>query len=242
MEKIAHKTVLIGAGKGGVGKSTLTLNLAIACAKKGLQVGVLDADLYGPSIPLMMGLRTLSPPTTPDGQVSPFFKFGIHTLSLGFFMEEERSMLWRGPMLHSLLEKLITQVNWPPLDLLLIDLPPGTGDVPLSLPKLLSIDGSVVITTPQQVAFLDVIKATNAFKQLSIPTFGLIENMVGLPFGKTQGAAYAKQLSLPFLGSIPLDTNLCSSADLGVPYAFSAPEDKFFAPLAEKLLLEYVSL
>ena len=240
MQKISKKTILVGAGKGGVGKSTLTVNLAIAMAGLGLSVGILDADLYGPSVPIMMGLRNLSPRVREDGSVIPFTKFGVQIISMGFFLEEARSIVWRGPMLHSMLERLINQVHWPSLDYLFIDLPPGTGDIPLSLQQLLTVDGSIVITTPQEVAFVDVIKAVNAFDQLKIPTLGLIENMVGFPFGESQGALYASRLSVPFLGSLPIHDKICKAGDCGIPYAFTETHEKlFFAPLAHNLCHHY---
>lgn len=233
MRKIAERTLLIGAGKGGVGKSTLAVNLAVALAAKGKRVGVLDADLYGPSLPIMMGLRNLSPRAHQDQRILPFIKFGVHVISLGFFLEEAHSVVWRGPMLHAMLEKLITQVAWPTLDYLLIDLPPGTGDVPLSLSKLLTIDGSLVVTTPQEVSFLDVAKAVHAFELLKISTLGLIENMVGSPFGASRGQGFAERLLLPFLGAIPLNEFICRGGDEGVPFAFTETHEKIFAPLAD---------
>lgn len=239
MKRLAERTLLIGAGKGGVGKSTLTLNLAVAMASKKLRVGILDADLYGPSLPIMTGLRNLSPPQGTEGSVIPFAKFGLALISLGFFMEEGRSIVWRGPMLHAMLDKLICQVQWPQLDYLFVDLPPGTGDVPLSLTKLLAIDGSIVVTTPQEVSFLDVAKATCAFGLLKIPVLGLIENMVGPPFGKSRGKLFAERLSTPFLGSVPLETKICNSGDCGIPFAFSEVGEQLFAPLADNLHHQY---
>jgi len=239
VKRLADKTILIGAGKGGVGKSTLTLNLAVALAAKNLRVGILDADLYGPSLPIMTGLRNLSPPQVPDGIVSPFLKFGISLISLGFFMEEARSIVWRGPMLHAMLDKLICQVQWPPLDYLFVDLPPGTGDAPLSLSKLLKIDGSLVVTTPQEVAFLDVAKATHAFSLLQVPVLGLVENMVGFPFGESRGKIFSERLTIPFLGSIPLNSKISTSGDSGIPFAFSETNEQVFASLADKLHDQY---
>jgi ATP-binding protein involved in chromosome partitioning len=227
MKIIAEKTVVIGAGKGGVGKSTVTVNLACALAERGLRVGLLDADLYGPSIPIMLGLRQLSPRTQAEGKTIPFAKFGVHTISLGFFLEESRSILWRGPMLHQMLQKMIDEVAWPPLDLLLIDLPPGTGDVPLSLKQLLNLTGALVVTTPQLVALQDVIKAINAFDQLDIPLLGVIENFSGYdapdgkrytPFGEGLGERLAKNLAVPCLGKISLQEKIREGGDNGIPH------------------------
>jgi ATP-binding protein involved in chromosome partitioning len=225
----------VGAGKGGVGKSTVTLNLAITIASWGFHVGVLDADLYGPSLPMMMGLRNLPPPKTQEGKITPFTKFGIQALSMGFFLEEERSIVWRGPMLHKMLERMLGEIHWPPLDYLFIDLPPGTGDVPLSLSLLIPFAKSLVVTTPQELAFIDVIKAVDAFKQMGIPCCGLIENMVGSPFGSSRGQNFATRLSIPFLGTIFLDEKICLSGDQGIPHAVT---DSHFAPLAKTLLAQ----
>lgn len=230
---------MIGAGKGGVGKSTLTLNLALSLAARGYGIGVLDADLYGPSLPMMIGARELSPQVTENKIVKPFEKFGIHFISLGFFLEESRSIVWRGPMLHAMLDKLLTQVAWPKLDFFLIDLPPGTGDIPISLQKLAKIDGSLVITTPQEIAFLDVRKAVHAFDLLNIPTLGLIENMVGTFFGQGRGHEFAARLQTEFLGSIPMEAKISKSCDLGIPFCFYAENQVIFKPLVDNLLTRY---
>lgn len=218
-QTIAKKTILIGAGKGGVGKSTVSVNLAVALAEKGLKVGLLDADLYGPSIPIMMGLRQLSPQQEGE-KIVPFHKFGVHTISLGFFLDEERSVLWRGPMLHKMLAQMITGVAWPQLDILIVDLPPGTGDVPLSLAKLLNISGAIVVTTPQEVAIRDVVKALHAFEQLKIPLLGYVENLaLDRPIA----------LDLPCLAKISYTRELQMGGDEGRPYP------KPFAQLAAAL-------
>lgn len=201
-----------------MGKSTVAVNLSISLAKQGLSVGLLDADVYGPSIPIMLGLRRLSPRSinSTDGtsKLLPFTKFGIKSMSIGFFIEEAQAVLWRGPMLHNALQKMIEDIEWGDLDVLLIDLPPGTGDVPISLSKLLKIDGALVVCTPQEVAMLDAIKAINAFNLLDIPLLGVIENMAGFTvpgtddtydiFGKGKAAELANKFNTPLLGSIPL--------------------------------------
>lgn len=232
-KKLAQTTLLVGSGKGGVGKSTVSVNLAVAMAALGAKVGLLDADLYGPSLPIMLGLRRLTPHTeiTSDGkeQIHPFYKFGIKALSIGFFVEEARSVLFRGPLLHGTLEKMINDVEWGDLDILLIDLPPGTGDIPLSLSSLLHIDGSIIVTTPQEVAVLDALKAINAFYYLSIPVLGVVENMAGFTppgsdqtfhiFGQGKAKELADKFSIPLIGSIPLNLKIREGGDEGAPSA-----------------------
>lgn len=231
---MSQKTLFIGSGKGGVGKSTVAVNLAIALAKQGFSVGLMDADLYGPSIPIMLGLRRLTPRSrkTPDGQemIIPFSKFGIKAMSIGFFIEEARAVVWRGPVLHTTLQKMVASVEWGPLDYLLIDLPPGTGDVPISLAQLCPIDGALVVCTPQEVAMLDAVKAINAFHQLQIPLWGVIENMAGFTvpgteetyhiFGQGKAEELANKFETPLLGSIPLLPALRRGGDEGYPAAF----------------------
>lgn len=229
-----NKIFMVGSGKGGVGKSTIAINLAIALSKKQLRVGVLDADLYGPSIPIMLGLRQLSPriqrSQNGEEKAIPFTKFGIQAISIGFFLEEARSVVWRGPMLHGALEKMIAHVAWGDLDCLLIDLPPGTGDIPLSLSQLLPIHGAFVVCTPQEAAMVDAVKAINAFHQLNIPLLGVIENMAGFTiperqetyhiFGEGKGRELALRFQTRFLGSIPLIPEIRIGGDEGYPAAF----------------------
>lgn len=253
MQQLSKQTLLVGSGKGGVGKSTVSINLAIALSQAGLKVGVLDADIYGPSLPIMLGLRRLSPRIQETGpgteKVIPFFKFGIKAMSVGFFIEEARSVVWRGPMLHGILLKMLSDVDWGELDLLLIDLPPGTGDVPLSLAKLLKVDGALVVTTPQEVAMLDAIKAINAFDQLGISLIGVIENMAGFTipetgqvyhiFGQGKAEELAVRFGVPLLGSIPLITAIRRGGDEGFPAACHQGDDetgRFYHELAENLM------
>ena len=234
------KIIAIGSGKGGVGKSTVTANIAMSLAKKGKSVGLIDADLYGPSIPLMFGLRDLSPQEI-NGQVIPITKFGVQLISIGFFLEEARSIVWRGPMLHGALEKMIKQVAWGELDYLLIDLPPGTGDIPISLSKLLKIDGGIIVTTPQECAILDAIKAIHSFDQLNIPLLGIIENMAGFKapdtglihhiFGEGKAEELAHRIGAPLLGSLPLLPEIRLASDEGRP-----AHEADFTSIAQKLL------
>ncbi len=228
------KIVFIGSGKGGVGKSTIAVNLAIALSHHtGLEVGLLDADLYGPSLPIMLGLRNMNPRllNSPTGEekVAPFYKFGIKIQSIGFFLEEARSLAWRGPMLHGALEKMLKETFWGNLDYLLIDLPPGTGDIPISLTQLLNVQGAIVVTTPQEVAILDAIKAINSFYQLQVPLLGVIENMAGFTvpetgktysiFGEGKGEELARRFQVPLLGRVPLIEEIRIGGDDGYPSA-----------------------
>jgi ATP-binding protein involved in chromosome partitioning len=252
-KKIASYTVLVGSGKGGVGKSTVALNLAVALAKNKLRVTLLDADVYGPSIPIMTGLRRLSPTITythdEQTRIIPFQKFGISIISMGFFIEEAQAVTWRGPMLHGSLQKLVTEVEWGQPDILVIDLPPGTGDIPISLAQLLHIDGALVVTTPQEVAMLDAIKAINTFDILNIPLIGIIENMAGFTIPETQttyhifGQGKAQELAHRFntilLGSIPLIPEIRKGSDEGIPAAFHQGDQnagKYFKEIANHFL------
>lgn len=225
------KTIVVGSGKGGVGKSTVCVNIAVALAQQGLRVGLIDADIYGPSIPIMLGLRRMPPRTIAgdDGRevVIPFQKFGIQCISIGFFVDEAQSVLWRGPVLHTALQKMVRAVEWGPLDVLLVDLPPGTGDVPISLSQLLNIDGAVVVTTPQEVALVDVLKAVNSFDQLQIPLMGIVVNMTGDIFGASNGESLAQRLNTAHLGSIPLDPIICRCGDEGIPFAYQHHESNY---------------
>lgn len=228
-----NKGLFVGSGKGGVGKSTISINLAIALAQQGLKIGLLDADLYGPSIPIMCGLRRLSPRVErlPNGdeRIMPLTKFGIQIISLGFFIEEARSIIWRGPMLHGALQKMIQGVHWGELDLLVVDLPPGTGDILLSLSQFFNSAGGLIVCTPQEVAMLDAIKAINAFEQLDIPLWGVVENMAGFHVPETNqvyhifGQGKSQELALRFdtqvLMSLPLIPEIRQGGDEGVPSA-----------------------
>lgn len=227
------KVIFIGSGKGGVGKSTIAVNLAVALAHQGQKIGLLDADVYGPSIPIMFGLRRLSPrlERLPSGEekVIPFTKFGVQVISLGFFIEEACSIIWRGPMLHGTLQKMLQNVAWGELDLLIVDLPPGTGDILISLTQLLKVEGALVVCTPQEVAMLDAIKAINAFDQLDIPLWGIVENMAGFQVPETEqvyhifGQGKAQELATRFqtkvLASIPLVSSIREGGDEGIPCA-----------------------
>lgn len=214
--------ISVGSGKGGVGKSTIAACLTYGLKNFGAKVGLLDADVYGPSIPHMLGAS--GPPgvierKSPDGQVVqrmvPQERDGIQLMSMGFLVKEEQAVIWRGPMLHKALQQFLQQTEWEDLDYLVIDLPPGTGDVSLTLSQLLGLTGAVVVCTPQKVAQLDAVKAIAMFRQLNIPVLGVVENMAGDVFGRGGAKAMAEQHKVPFLGEVPIETLIRVKGDEG---------------------------
>lgn len=214
--------VSVGSGKGGVGKSTTAACLAYGLQHYGAKVGLLDADVYGPSIPHMLGAS--GPPgvverKAPDGSVFqrmvPLERDGIQLMSMGFLVKEEQAVIWRGPMLHKALQQFLQQTEWDELDYLIIDLPPGTGDVSLTLSQLLGLSGAVVVCTPQKVARLDAVKAIAMFRQLNIPILGVVENMAGDVFGRGGAKEMARQQNVPFLGEIPIEASIRVKGDEG---------------------------
>ncbi|WP_347268280.1 Mrp/NBP35 family ATP-binding protein [Paracoccus sp. (in: a-proteobacteria)] len=241
------RILAIGSGKGGVGKSTLTANLAVALARAGRRVGLLDADIHGPSQPRMLGLTGQRPRT--EGQlIEPLHAHGVTVMSLGLMMNEGEAVVWRGPMLMGALQQLLGQVKWGELDVLLVDLPPGTGDVQLSLCQKAHVTGAIIVSTPQDVALIDARRAIDMFGKLKTPVLGLVENMSSYVcpncgheahlFGHGGVAAEAKALDLPFLGEIPLTLELRVSGDAGTPVAAGeGPVSAAFARLAERLVL-----
>ncbi|MCC7247930.1 MAG: iron-sulfur cluster carrier protein ApbC [Lysobacter sp.] len=230
--------VAIGSGKGGVGKSTTAVNLALALADTGLRIGVLDADIYGPSIPTMLGLS--GRPDSPDGKsIVPMQAHGVQTMSIGFLVEQDTPMIWRGPMATSALTQLLGDTLWggsgdEPLDVLIVDLPPGTGDIQLTLAQKIPVAGAVIVTTPQEVATLDARKALKMFEKVQVPVLGLIENMaqhvcsncghVEHLFGSGGAALMAAQYGVPVLGSLPLEIAIREQGDIGVPVVRAAPD------------------
>lgn len=225
--------IAVASGKGGVGKSTITVNLAIALAKTGASVGLLDADIYGPSIPLMMGCVG-ERPLTRESRIMPIERFGVKLMSLGFLLEEGQAVLWRGPMVAGTVKQLLSDVNWGRLDYLLVDLPPGTGDAPMSLAQLVPLTGVVIVTTPHNVAANIAGKAAALFRRLNSPILGVVENMATMicpscgeevpVFKGMRGEQLAAELGSSYLGSIPLDPMVSEAADRGVPSLIAHPE------------------
>jgi ATP-binding protein involved in chromosome partitioning len=241
-----NRILAIGSGKGGVGKSTVSSNLAVALAKAGRRVGLLDADIYGPSQPRMMGVSKR--PASPDGKIiEPLHAHGVTMMSIGLMLKDDEAVIWRGPMLMGALQQLLTQVAWGNLDVLIIDLPPGTGDVQLSLCQRTQVSGAIVVSTPQDVALLDARKALDMFAKLKTPVLGLIENMSTYIcpscgheahlFGHGGVAAEAQRLDLPFLGELPLSIDVRLAGDAGTPIALGdGPAAQAYAKLAQRLI------
>ncbi|MBO6935754.1 MAG: Mrp/NBP35 family ATP-binding protein [Deltaproteobacteria bacterium] len=239
--------ILVMSGKGGVGKSTVATNLALALRRLGSRVGLLDADLYGPSIPTMMGIQ--GHPASKDGKtIEPMQRFGLKLMSVGFLLEDpKQAVIWRGPMLHGALQQFVRDVAWGELDYLVVDLPPGTGDVALTLAQKMRITGVVVVTTPQEVALADVYKGVSMCKRLSIPILGVVENMSWFEdpsgqrhelFGSGGGEKVAEMAEAPLLGQIPIDPEVRKQGDEGLPIvqaAPSSPAGDVLHQIAEKL-------
>lgn len=233
--------IAVASGKGGVGKSTVTANLALALQAKGKRVGILDADIYGPSQAKMMGATTL-PEVSENKTIMPVICHGIQTMSIAYLVDQEAAMIWRGPMVSSALQQLIQDTQWNELDILLIDLPPGTGDIQLTLAQKIPVDGSVVVTTPQDIALIDVKRAIHMFDKVKIPVFGIVENMAvhrcgdcgheEAIFGTGGAEAIAQQFKVPLLGQLPLAKQICLQADNGQPTVVSDPT----SPITDRFL------
>ncbi|XP_052091498.1 iron-sulfur protein NUBPL-like [Mytilus californianus] len=229
------KVIVVASGKGGVGKSTTAVNLALGISANDptKQVGLLDADVYGPSIPTMMNLHG-EPLLNNQNMMVPLINFGIKCMSIGFLVEEKSAIVWRGPMVMSAIQKLIRQVVWGPLDYLVVDMPPGTGDTQLSLSQNIPIDGAVIVSTPQDIALLDARRGTEMFEKVNVPVLGLIQNMnvyvcpncghTEHIFGKDGTKKLAEELSLDILGDVPLDIQIREGSDSGQPVVVSSPD------------------
>lgn len=239
--------VAVASGKGGVGKSTVSANLAVALAARGMKVGLLDADVYGPSQPRMLGIS--GKPSSPDGNtILPLRNYGVTLMSLGLMAPEGQAVVWRGPMLIGALQQMLDKVAWGKLDVLIVDLPPGTGDVQMTLCQKTHVDGAVVVSTPQDIALIDARKGIDMFQKMGTPILGIVENMAAFvcddcgkvhhPFGHGGARAEAEKLGVPFLGEIPLDLAIREGGDNGAPVVAArpgSPEAAGFVALAEAL-------
>jgi len=239
--------IAVGAGKGGVGKTTVAVNLAIALAKCGGRVGIIDGDIYGPNVPLMLGIKTQL--TTDGKKIVPAEQYGLQVISMGFMTSDDAPVIWRGPMLHGAIQQFFREVRWNNLDYLIVDMPPGTGDVALSLSQTVPVAGSIVVTTPQQVSLADSRRAIRMYQKLQIPTLGLVENMsfyectnchhLADIFGNGGGEQVAHQLDIPFLGRLPLYQPIRVGSDRGIPIVIAEPESagsQAFMSLAEAVM------
>jgi ATP-binding protein involved in chromosome partitioning len=235
-DRPAHvrRVLAVASGKGGVGKSTVAVNLAVALASRGLSVGILDADVYGPSLPTMLGIS--GQPAYEDGAIVPHVAHGMKAMSVGLLTKMDDAMIWRGPMASQAITQMLTQTRWgtaeAPLDVLVVDLPPGTGDVQLTLIQKTPLDGAVIVSTPQEVALADARRAHTLFQRVNVPTLGLIENMSGAVFGQGGAKAEAERLAIPFLGDLPLDAALRAGGDAGVPTVAADPSGDIAARFA----------
>ena len=239
--------VAIGSGKGGVGKTTIAVNTAVALAKLGYKVGLIDADIYGPNVPLMLGSGQ-QPKVLPNNQIEPNFVHGIKVISVGFISPGDKPLVMRGPMLHQIIRQFLQQVEWGELDFLIIDLPPGTGDVVISLVQTVPLTGAVVVSTPSDVALQDARKALEMFHQVNVEVLGIVENMSHFTcphchqeidiFSKGGAERTAKQFNLPFLGSVELDPEIRQGGDKGLPIALlgeDSPKAKEFYAVAKQI-------
>jgi ATP-binding protein involved in chromosome partitioning len=241
--------IAVGAGKGGVGKTTVSVNLALALTKAGARVGILDGDIYGPNVPLMLGLQAEL--STDGRQIRPAEKFGMQIVSLAFMTGDDQAVIWRGPMVHGAIQQFFRDVGWRDLDYLIIDMPPGTGDVALSLSQTVAVAGAVVVTTPQQVSLADSRRAVRMYQKLNIPTLGIIENMsyYACPnchhesdlFGFGGGEQIATTMGIAFLGRLPVYQPISLGSDRGIPIVIAEPESaaaRAFTQVAERVAIE----
>ncbi|KAG0175117.1 hypothetical protein DFQ28_005028 [Apophysomyces sp. BC1034] len=237
------KVVAVASGKGGVGKSTTAVNIALAAAGLKQKVGILDADIFGPSIPSLMNLKGEPDLTEQGDRLIPLTNYGVKCMSMGFLVDKEAPVVWRGLMVMKALQQLLHQVDWGHLDLLVIDMPPGTGDVQLTISQQVVLDGAVIISTPQDIALIDVVKGTNMFKKVDVPILGVVQNMSMFIcpncqhethiFGHDGAAQMAQKMNLPLLGQVPLHADICKLSDAGQPIVVSQPDSAFAAHYRE---------
>jgi len=232
---VAH-TIAVASGKGGVGKSTVAANLALALASDGAKVGLMDADIYGPSIPIMFGIHDRPDTTTEGNRIVPLEKYGIKLMSLGFLADDRMPVIWRGPLVGKMVQEFLERVDWGELDYLIVDLPPGTGDAQLTLVQNAPLTGALVVTTPQEVALEDVVRALRMFERVNVRILGVVENMAWFVcdgcgkqhniFSAGGGRRTAEELGLPFVGEIPLDGSICEGGDAGAPSIIAEPDSE----------------
>ena len=246
--------IAVAAGKGGVGKSTVAVNLALSLQRHGAKVGLLDADVFGPSIPTMLGTPEVPASASKDAKIIPATHQGLKVISVGFFVDKDEAVVWRGPMVHRLLQQFLGDVEWGDLDYLVCDLPPGTGDVQLSLSQLIPIAGAVMVTTPQEISIIDVVKGIAMFEKVEIPILGIVENMSYYKcpacghtdeiFSHGGGKRLAQEVGCEFFGEIPIDTRIRFGGDAGVPIAVSSPDSENalrFMDIATKAAIKVAS-
>ncbi|MGE0546766.1 MAG: iron-sulfur cluster carrier protein ApbC [Kofleriaceae bacterium] len=254
MLKGVKNVVAVAAGKGGVGKSTVAVNLALSLARTGAKVGLLDADVFGPSVPTMLGAPEVPASANKDSRIIPAVHYGIKVISVGFFVDKDEAVVWRGPMVHRLLQQFLGDVEWGDLDYLVCDLPPGTGDVQLSLSQLIPIAGAVMVTTPQEVSIIDVVKGIAMFEKVEIPILGIVENMSFYKcpscghtdeiFSHGGGKRLAQEVGTEFFGEIPIDSRIRFGGDAGVPIVIASPDSENahrFMDVASKAALKIAS-
>jgi ATP-binding protein involved in chromosome partitioning len=240
--------IAVASGKGGVGKSTVAVNLALALAKQGANTGILDADIYGPSQPVMLGAKTL-PEIFENQQIKPLVLHGLQSMSIGYLVDQNAAMIWRGPMVSTALQQLFNNTAWENLDYLIIDLPPGTGDIQLTLVQKIPVTSAIIVTTPQDLALSDARRAIMMFEKVRVPVLGVVENMSShrcsqcgheeAIFGQNGGQNLAQQFNINFLGSLPLDRSIREHADQGCPTVVAEPEStitQLYCEIAKKML------
>ena len=225
--------IVVGSGKGGVGKSTVSANLALSLKNQGRKVGLLDADIYGPSVPRLFGTLNQAPPVNEDGKIEPLSRHGLKLMSMGFLVDESQAVVWRGPMLFKAIDQFFNDVNWGELDDLVIDLPPGTGDVMLTIAQKVPVNGAIVVSTPQNISLADAKKAIDMFERVSVPVLGVVENMAYMKptpdseeiqlFPKGDLHAYLDAKSIPLLGRVPFEPNVGIASEAGMPTMISDP-------------------